>query len=103
MPARLRRTTAPSCSWGPSGAGKSTLAAELVRRGHPLQADDIAPIVLDSGRPEVVPGFPQLKLALDAAEHLDQPQAGRGPGVRPGEAKLSVLSHDRFPTVGGCP
>lgn len=80
---------------GPSGAGKSTLAAELVRRGHPLQADDIAPIVLDSGYPEVVPGFPQLKLALDAAEHLDQPQDGVA-RVRPGEAKLSVLSHDRF-------
>ena len=80
---------------GPSGAGKSTLAAELVRRGHALQADDIAPIVLDAGKPVVVPGFPQLKLALDAAAHLDQPQDGVA-WVRPGEAKLSVLKHDRF-------
>ena len=81
---------------GRSGAGKSTLAAEMVRRGYLMQADDIAPIRLGAGaQPEVVAGFPQLKLCLDAAAHLDQPVQGTA-RVRPKEDKLSVLKHDRF-------
>lgn len=81
---------------GRSGAGKSTLAAEMMRRGYLMQADDIAPIRLEPGAPPmVVAGFPQLKLCLDAAERLAQPVQGV-PRVRPREDKLSVLKHDHF-------
>ncbi len=81
---------------GRSGVGKSTLAAELVRRNYLMQGDDITPIDLTSGsHPQVVAGFPQLKLCLDAAAHLEQPTQ-HVPRVRPKEAKLSVLKHSQF-------
>ncbi len=81
---------------GRSGAGKSTLAAELVRRNYLMQGDDITPIDLPAGSPpQVVAGFPQLKLCLDAATHLEQPTQ-KVSKVRPKEEKLSVLKHDQF-------
>ena len=81
---------------GPSGAGKSTLAAEMVRRDYQMQGDDITPIDLPTGsRPQVVAGFPQLKLCLDAAALLDQP-IQEATKVRPKEDKLSVLKHNQF-------
>ncbi len=81
---------------GRSGAGKSTLAAELVRRNYLLQGDDITPIDLTAGsHPQVVAGFPQLKLCLDAAAHLEQSTQGVA-RVRPKESKLSVLKHSQF-------
>lgn len=81
---------------GRSGAGKSTLAAELVRREYQMQGDDITPIDLPAdSRPQVVAGFPQLKLCLDAAAFLEQPTQGVSK-VRPKEDKLSVLKHGQF-------
>ncbi len=80
---------------GRSGAGKSTLAAELVRRGYLMQADDITPIHMAGAQPVVVPGFPQLKLSLEAAAHLQQDLQGIS-RVRPKEQKLSVLKHVAF-------
>ncbi len=80
---------------GRSGAGKSTLAAEMIRRGYPMQADDITPIRMEGSQPVVVPGFPQLKLSLDAAAHVQQDVQGI-PQVRPREQKLSVLKHVAF-------
>ncbi len=81
---------------GRSGAGKSTLAAELVRRHYLMQGDDITPIDLTAGsHPQVVAGFPQLKLCLDAAARLEQPTQDV-PRVRPKEDKLSVLKHSQF-------
>ncbi len=47
---------------GPSGAGKSTLTAELVRRGHPLLADDVLVLESDRGRVLAHPAGPQLSL-----------------------------------------
>jgi hypothetical protein len=51
---------------GDKHAGKSTTAAALLRAGHRLVADDI--VAIDASRtpgPQILPGFPQLK--LDAA------------------------------------
>jgi len=56
---------------GNKGYGKSTLAAALLARGHPLIADDLAPIDFsDPSRPVIHPGFPQLKIAPATAERL---------------------------------
>ncbi len=50
---------------GRSGGGKSTTAAALHLRGHPLVADDVVAVQLDSGAPLVAPGSPHLKLSPD--------------------------------------
>lgn len=55
---------------GPSGAGKSTLAAAFAQRGHRLLADDVAAIVMEDGRPMVLPGYPQLKLWSDGLARI---------------------------------
>jgi hypothetical protein len=55
---------------GARGAGKSTMAAALLGRGYPLLADDILAVSLQSGFPQVLPGFPQLKLWPDAIAAL---------------------------------
>jgi hypothetical protein len=55
---------------GARGAGKSTMAAALLGRGYPLLADDILAVSLQAGRPQALPGFPQLKLWPDAVAAL---------------------------------
>jgi hypothetical protein len=50
---------------GTSGAGKSTLAAELVRRGHRLVADDVLVFGRSAGRVAAFPGSPHLSIDLD--------------------------------------
>lgn len=70
---------------GDSGAGKSTLAAEMVRRGHRVVADDVCPID-ESGR--VFPGMPRIKLWKDTAEKfgIDTQALKR---IRPGLEKFN--------------
>ena len=58
---------------GPSGAGKSTLAAEFMRRGHEVLADDVVPVAADC---RILPGFPRIKLWQDAADRLAIETAG---------------------------
>ncbi|MDO9494361.1 MAG: hypothetical protein Q7J48_01540 [Nocardioides sp.] len=71
---------------GHSGAGKSTLAAEFVRRGYDLLADDVVPV--DDGL-RALPGFPKIKLWEDAAHRygIDVSELER---VRPQDAKYHV-------------
>jgi hypothetical protein len=71
---------------GHSGAGKSTLAAEFVRRGYDLLADDVVPI---DDELRARPGFPKIKLWQDAADRLgiDVTTLTR---VRPQDAKFHV-------------
>ena len=52
---------------GQSGAGKSTLAAEMMRRGHRVIADDVCPV--DSAG-NAIPGMPRIKLWQDSADKL---------------------------------
>jgi hypothetical protein len=56
---------------GAKGAGKSTTVAAFVAAGHRLLADDVLAIDLsDPANPNIIPAFPQLKLAEDAASSL---------------------------------
>jgi hypothetical protein len=53
---------------GSSGAGKSTLAAELVRRGRRLVADDVLVLGRAAGRVTAFPGSPHLSIDADREE-----------------------------------
>lgn len=56
---------------GPSGSGKSTLAAHFHRAGFQLIADDVCAITRDaSGKLQVLPAFPHLRLKSDAVDRL---------------------------------
>lgn len=71
---------------GHSGAGKSTLAAEFVRRGFSVVADDVVAI---DGNINVAQGIPRIKLWQKSIDHL-----GLGNNnltrLRMGEDKFSV-------------
>jgi hypothetical protein len=55
---------------GASGDGKSSVAASLLMRGHSFVVDDIAAIELQHGKAVLYPGFPQLRLATEAAQSM---------------------------------
>jgi hypothetical protein len=58
---------------GHKGAGKSTMAAALFARGHSFIADDVVAVDCTSeGGPELMPGYPQMKLSEAAASVLLQ-------------------------------
>lgn len=58
---------------GVSGAGKSTLAASLYKRGYKLITDDLCAVKFsEEGVPQLMPGFPNLKLWADSAKVLGQ-------------------------------
>jgi hypothetical protein len=61
---------------GPSGAGKSTLAAELMRRGWPLFADDELTLARHQQTIRAHPGAPHMNLALDHPGSLDPRELG---------------------------
>ncbi|WP_192251124.1 HPr kinase/phosphorylase [Mesorhizobium silamurunense] len=69
---------------GDKGAGKSTTAGAMIRAGHLLLTDDVVALDLsDPSRPMILPGFPQLKLAADAADVIRIGQAEVRPQVHP--------------------
>ena len=80
---------------GVSGAGKSTVAAALGARGHALVADDIAAVSLGDDGLQVIPAFPQRKLALDALQALGLEHAGLVAN-RPGVPKFRVPLKEGF-------
>jgi len=58
---------------GDSGVGKSTLAGMLCKKNYQFLTDELCVISLSStGRPEIVPGHPRLKLWADAVEELGE-------------------------------
>ncbi|WP_137929183.1 phosphoenolpyruvate carboxykinase (ATP) [Mesorhizobium comanense] len=74
---------------GDKGAGKSTTASALIRAGHDLLTDDVVAIDLaNPHEPVIVPGFPQIKLAADAAAAIPLGQARVRPQVHPAIEKL---------------
>lgn len=50
--------------------GKSSLAATLMQLGHPLLSDDILPVELRQGQFAARPGYPQMRMWPDQAQHF---------------------------------
>ncbi|MCP4577977.1 MAG: hypothetical protein GY846_17010 [Deltaproteobacteria bacterium] len=62
---------------GPSAIGKSTLAGGFQKRGYSLLADDICAVRADHGEgPQIIPGFPRLKLWADTLKKLEANKNG---------------------------
>ena len=62
---------------GRSGAGKSTLLGAFLQRGFAMLADDKGGIILnEDNAPQVVPGFPLIRLTEDAVKELRYPVHG---------------------------
>jgi hypothetical protein len=55
---------------GSEGAGKSTTAAALLRRGHAVLSDDVAPLSESEDTFWVSPGLPRLLLGAESARAL---------------------------------
>jgi hypothetical protein len=81
---------------GEKGAGKSTTAAALCAGGYQLLADDLVALELTGAdRPQVLPGYPQLKLWPSAAIALGDDPASLPP-LSAGQEKRSRRMADRF-------
>ncbi|TPM36153.1 serine kinase [Mesorhizobium sp. B2-3-4] len=82
---------------GDKGAGKSTTASALIRAGHDLVTDDVVALDLaDPNQPVIVPGFPQIKLAADAAAAIPLERAQVRPQVHPAIEKMQHRLHGAF-------
>lgn len=82
---------------GDKGAGKSTTAGAMIRAGHRLLTDDVVALDLsDPDWPMILPGFPQLKLAADAAGAIRLEQAVVRPQVHPQIDKAQHRLRDGF-------
>jgi len=82
---------------GDKGAGKSTTASAMIRAGHELLTDDV--VALDLARPDepmIIPGFPQIKLAADAAAEISLEQAVVRPQAHPAIDKTQHRLHGSF-------
>lgn len=90
---------------GDKGAGKSTTASAMIRAGHRLLTDDVVALDLTNPRePMTVPGFPQIKLAADAAAAISLEKAEVRPQVHPAIDKMQHrlnggFSGDRVPAT----
>lgn len=88
---------------GDKGAGKSTTAGAMIAAGHKLLTDDVLAIAVDGPEgPQIAPGFPQLKLADDAAAAFTVEGAEVRPQVHPAiekrQHRLSAgFSEERVP------
>jgi hypothetical protein len=82
---------------GDKGAGKSTTASAMIRAGHELLTDDV--VALDLAHPHepmIIPGFPQIKLAADAAAEISLNQAVVRPQAHPAIDKTQHRLHGSF-------
>src|SRR5690606_37731557 len=77
--------------------GKSTTAAAFVRAGHRLVTDDVLAIEGDqAGRLQILPAFPQIKLAEDAEAAVRIEGAEARPLVLPDFEKRQQRLTGRF-------
>ena len=79
-----------------SGLGKSTLAGVFRNRGYRILADDVCVVSLtEDGLPMILPGYPQLKLGMDAARKLGKDPESL-PRIHPRVEKISLLLQEEF-------
>ena len=77
--------------------GKSTTAAALHALGHAVVADDVVALnTACDGPPQVIPGYPQLKIWPDVAEALGE-DIEEMPRLHPKLDKLAHLTNHDFP------
>lgn len=82
---------------GDKGAGKSTTASAMIRAGHDLLTDDVVALDLaNPDQPMIVPGFPQIKLAADAAAAISLGEAEVRPQVHPAIDKMQHRLNGAF-------
>jgi hypothetical protein len=75
------------------GGGKSTLALEMVRRGHPLFADDTVVLGAGRGGVEAYPAGPFMNLPATS-----EPPPGEDLGLLGGERWVAVAGAARLPS-----
>ena len=80
---------------GRIGAGKSSTTFALLERDYKLVADDISPVSFEAEDPQVIPGFPRLKLWKSTLDYFgcDSRQFAR---LRSGADKYHYPVTDRF-------
>ncbi|MCZ8547757.1 serine kinase [Mesorhizobium qingshengii] len=82
---------------GDKGAGKSTTASAMIRAGHDLLTDDVVALDLTNpNQPMIVPGFPQIKLAADAAAAISFRDAEVRPRAHPEIDKMQHRLNGAF-------
>ena len=82
---------------GDKGAGKSTTASAMIRAGHDLLTDDVVALDLTHpSQPMIVPGFPQIKLAADAAAAISFRNAEVRPQAHPAIDKMQHRLNGAF-------
>lgn len=82
---------------GDKGAGKSTTASAMIRSGHNLLTDDVVALDLTNpNQPMIVPGFPQIKLAADAAAAISFRDAEVRPRAHPEIDKMQHRLNGAF-------
>ncbi|HMB92687.1 MAG TPA: hypothetical protein VKP65_17685 [Rhodothermales bacterium] len=82
---------------GLSGTGTSTLAAACMMQGHRVLADDFCAVSFASSdkEPEVVPGYPQLKLRPNTVKQINKDVESEK-GLRPGLEKYAIPLGEQF-------
>ena len=86
------------CFMGMPGAGKSSTAAAFIKGGCRLLSDDLTAITFDeTGKPVVVPAYPQLKIWEKTVSGLHYAQSDLEP-VSEGVRKFAYHPREQFPT-----
>ncbi|MGG7663178.1 serine kinase [Dyadobacter sp. BHUBP1] len=85
------------CFIGMPGAGKSSTAAAFIKAGCRLLSDDLTAITFDeTGKPLIVPAYPQLKIWEKTVSGLQYAESDLEP-VSEGVKKFAYHPRDRFP------
>lgn len=86
------------CFMGMPGAGKSSTAAAFIKAGGRLLSDDLTAIRFDeTGKPVIVPAYPQLKIWEKTVSGLHYAESDLEP-VSEGVKKFAYHPRDHFPT-----
>jgi hypothetical protein len=86
------------CFMGMPGAGKSSTAAAFIKAGCRLLSDDLTAITFDeTGKPVIIPAYPQLKIWEKTVDGLRYDQSDLEP-VSEGVNKFAFQPREQFPT-----